>query len=690
MGFTLPLALVGLLAAALPVAVHLIRRRDLPLIPLPTLALLERARVASRRRMHVVDLLLLACRVVVMAILAMAVAGPFVRSQLPWGDGRLTSVAIVLDDSMSMGRRDGGASPLARARSRADEIVSSLPAGSEVTVILAGSPPRVLLPLTDDHALARQRLDTLSEGGARGTALADAVDRAVRELDGSRHDSRRMVVLSDFARHAMGQGPTWPGHVESSVERMGSDVRSPNRTVESAVAVPDPTQPGRASVRITVRGFDTPDESITLALRHADGEIARQRVEMTGGVGRAVLHAPLPDTGDPTAHVEVIDDDALPIDDVRGVLLRSPNAIRVLVVNGDPHPSRLEDEVAFLTKAFDVAPGDAGSISYRVVDADTLDVRALARTDVVVLANVPAPSPAVGRALTEFVQEGGGLLVAPGHRAEPRSYAARLGSVLPARPSATAGEVQGAGLTADSPGDLVPDGPLGLEGVVTRRRWVLETSGKGHEVLLRFADGAPALAWGRFGDGHAAVLATTVDDDWTDLPYRPGFVPLAFGLVRRLTPMARLPERPFPAGTVVPIPVGAGVLHLRVVGPDGSHHDYRGPDLEDGVQHSHTHLPGAYRVRVRTRESQLRDDPRAAFLVAPPLAESDLTPDEVPVPPEWQGTERAPAEPATIRRPIAPWFFLVAGLLVALEAILRRPRPLSSGRRSRGQGDAPA
>src|SRR5688500_20412176 len=77
MGFEAPLALLGIAAAAIPVIVHLMRRRDLPRIDLPTVALLRRAQVQSRRRMRLVDVLLLIARVLFLILLALAVAGPF-------------------------------------------------------------------------------------------------------------------------------------------------------------------------------------------------------------------------------------------------------------------------------------------------------------------------------------------------------------------------------------------------------------------------------------------------------------------------------------------------------------------------------------------------------------------------------------------------------------------------------------
>src|SRR6185295_20018843 len=115
-----------------------------PEVALPTIVLLERARVRTRRRARIVDVLLLCLRVAIVLAGALAVAAPYSVVRLAWGDGTRASVAIVLDDSLSMARREGGRTLLATARDRAATIVASLPEGSEVSLVLAGAPPRVI------------------------------------------------------------------------------------------------------------------------------------------------------------------------------------------------------------------------------------------------------------------------------------------------------------------------------------------------------------------------------------------------------------------------------------------------------------------------------------------------------------------------------------------------------------------
>ena len=53
-------------------------------------------------------------------------------------------------------------------------------------------------------------------------------------------------------------------------------------------------------------------------------------------------------------------------------------------------------------------------------------------------------------------------------------------------------------------------------------------------VILRYESGAPALVEKQVGKGRVMLLSTTVDRERTDLPIRPGFLPLVREAARRL------------------------------------------------------------------------------------------------------------------------------------------------------------
>ncbi len=666
MGFEAPFALLALAAAGLPVLAHLLRRADLPVRQLPTIALLRKAEATSRQRMRLVDLLLLIARILLIAALALAVSGPYWNVVLPYGDGTSASIVIVLDDSMSMTAR--GDPPLfEQARARAREIVQSLPPGSEIALVLAGSPARVPLARSDDLDAAAAAIAALDPSSARGTALVDAVERARHELAGARHAQRRIIALTDLARHTrITEVPVASG-VEVRFEAIGQDADTSNAGIVAARATPDPTAPGMVSVAVEVRASnDLEGERAGLTLTRGGEVIANSSVEFGPRGARATLHAPI-DANDPAARVVLDLDDAVATDNVRGVLLRPPAGARVLIVDGDPHPIQGDDEARFLARAIDLAPEQGGALQRRTVDPDTFATLDLSDAEVIVLANVPTPDARVVSGLRQHVEAGGGLLVAPGDHFDARAMVAALGDLWPARPRDSVGAVgDPIGGPFGAGAELVPAGGSGLERTITRRRITFEDLPQDASAPLRFADGSPALVLAPRGDGRVAVIATTLDDDWTDLPYQPGFLPLMVRTLRLLAPSAGTTDTAYAAGQTVSLRAPAGAAQLRVTTPSGA--TFETDELGEPVEITDTETPGVYRAAIATRDRPLHEEPRLAFLVAPPPEESDLTPGEAPV---SEGSSHEPSGGAVVRRSLAPWLFLLAGLLALGEAGLR-------------------
>ena len=79
LSFSDPLMLAGLLAAAIPLALHLLNRIRSPIVPFPTLRFLKITAQKTSRRRQVQQYFLLLLRMAVFAMIAMAVAHPLIR-----------------------------------------------------------------------------------------------------------------------------------------------------------------------------------------------------------------------------------------------------------------------------------------------------------------------------------------------------------------------------------------------------------------------------------------------------------------------------------------------------------------------------------------------------------------------------------------------------------------------------------
>lgn len=657
MGFGLPLALLGLVAIGVPIAIHLMRNRDLPRVVLPTVALLGRASAESRQKLRLRDRVLLSLRALALLALALGVADPYVVTRAAFDDGRRSSLAIVLDDSMSMYATDGEQGRrIDDARELVLATLDALPEDSEAVLVLAGRPARVVVTRDAGVEAARHALRLLPDASARGTDLAAAVDQARRALAGARFE-RRLMVVSDFAAHASASSVAWPERgIEVALRRVGPDAQAEpdvhNAAVVDARGAIDPTLPDQRSVQIVAHGLRGPT---SVEVRGPDGAVLAEASVgeglATGDALRHTLHVPAQPT--PFATVRLAGaDDVLPLDDVRAIMLEPPSAIRVLLVDGDPHPTPTRDEVAWFARALDTSSAGQGrTLRHRIVDPDRLAREELTEVDVVVLANT-TPSGTVAARLAAWVRAGGGLLVTGGERLEERALMARLGELLPAHVEASRQVPEAEQALTRPEGSPLPS----LEPTRARRIHPLDPR-PGAEVLAH-AGGIPVLVRGRAGEGQVAILGTTLDDAATDLPYFPAYVALATELTRGLAGATREGVRSVDAGSPVSAPPSAREIRLPS--------DERVP-VRGATAFRETDAPGIYRWLDGEGEVVGR------FLVHAPGEESDLQPAALP---ELRSEGDTASRAGRTRRPIGRWFFLLAGaLLFAAGAWRERRRP---------------
>lgn len=666
MSLALPLALlVGLLVGG-PIVAHFVRRSRSPERPLPTFRLLERALRDSQKRRRVDDRALFALRILAVAFAALAAAAPFVRVPLELGDGRACALAVVVDASRSMLARSGTRPLIEIARERAARAALELPEGSEITVVLATDPPRVLVDRSTLPEAAARSIRSVESGVAVGGDRLQAATRlALRRIHGSSFALRRLIVYSDFDAHVDISGIEPPRGVTADFVRLEPSSRANATVVVDSVRV-DPEHPETRVVRagVLAHGIEA-ETSLELSV-----EGTTNAVRTTAGSPATLveLHSPRLRETTPTAVLRADVEDVLPEDDELDLILRTEPATRLLLVDGEPATNRYDDEVGLAARALELVPASEHRFEVQRIDAGALGAEELRRSDVVVLANVDRLSADVVDVLVERVRAGLGLFVAPGDRTDGRTVSSQLSALLPARIGlhAPCPDARG-GMPRDVPAGIVVSG---FAGMAHRRCTELEPNlGRSRTAMVR-DDGAPLLVVGEFGRGRVAVLGTSLDPEDSDLSLRPGFLPLLASTARYLDSSGSSIDDRVPPGTTVRV----GRDGVRVVDPDGRE---LLPDAEGRL--GPLDRLGPYRV-----ERDGRPDPDASFTVVAELAESDLRAGPLPSSAAGRGG-RANAGTASLRRDLSAPVFAVLGLLVLTEGFLRerqRGRRVASTTRS--------
>ena len=112
MSFLNPVFLFGLLAASIPLIIHLFTRRRPRETPFPSLEFLSEVNQSEIRRLRIKQWLLLLLRALAIAAIALAMARPAIKGALGLHSDAATSVVVLVDQSGSMGARAAGADGL--------------------------------------------------------------------------------------------------------------------------------------------------------------------------------------------------------------------------------------------------------------------------------------------------------------------------------------------------------------------------------------------------------------------------------------------------------------------------------------------------------------------------------------------------------------------------------------------------
>ena len=677
--FARPVMLVGLLAALVPVAIHLLGRRKAQRVQFSALAFLLQQNPQRARNLRLRERALLGLRVAAMVLIAVVLAKPMVPSfsspaSVVAGTAPVAAV-IILDDSMSMGVvAADGTSRFDRARARGAELLGLLPLGSTAAVVTSGFPARSLQPRL------RSELGAVADDvhAVRWWPRRDDASRALviarQLLAASPLKDRRIVVLSDLQKDAWARFAPSPGDRKPRVLAEPIQHRTGhNLSIVAAHAEPA-TERGPRHVRVQVEVRNTGNAPAAGQVTIASGQrVLKRWLEI--GVGESARRSVVIPGDRGTARVTLPPDD-LAADNQRDVLLVGDAALRIAIINGDPRPVPREDEVFFVTQALRLG-SDRGDVEVDVIALTDAGDTAWQRYDAIVLANVAELSADVARALDERVREGAGLLVTAGD-ALPANATGWPLLLLPwglagPRDLPNESDRSAALQVADGPANAVAGGmraalapTIASFSLARTRRHLLvsPSAATGKATVLRFADGAPALLLGARGQGRVAFWATSIDREWSDVALQPGFLPMIGQLVKALgiASADATPKTVEPGGVAV-AQRHANATHLVV---------YR--DTEDGAvvktlaaaeqstgqwRLSELLEPGRYRLIERSTRAVWT---KKTLLVVPPVSEMYIN--ELDDSARWKLPASHPAPPQ--RRPQIPGWPLALLFVLAV------------------------
>ena len=547
--FTLlnPLLIWGTLLGVIPIIIHLLNRRRFRRVEWAPMRYLKLTIQRNRRRIQIEQLLLLLLRIALPVLLFLFLARPLVNPTglERWfgGAGRVSHV-LVVDDSLSMGYASGAPPAFQRAREVAGALLATTRPGDRCTLVATSAPGSPVFHEVEGTRREELTGDVLSlpqtETHAAWPAVLAGVDGVIQSCT---YPTRQLTIVTDMRKAGWDAGVSalarrWAEQgVRVRLVDVGAD-ETANVALESLAPLDRTILAGAESRWEAVirnassRLFSGPKAVLRVDDRPTEVTLPEIAPGQSTKVSLTVRFA---GSGPHDVSLQLPDDE-LPGDNQRWAAVPVKDSLLIRLVDGEPSTEPFGSEVDYLAAPLTIGVGDAEAWRVEVVPEDDFLSPRLEPADVLVLANVEAPTQEQATRLGKLVREGMGLMIFTGAKLDVGLYndlLYRSGErLLPcALKGQVDGDVRGLFIEAVRPSPiekLLELRPSALERVTARQIMAVDEGSEPGKVrvLARWNDAArsPAVIERVVGDGRVLLWTTTADRAGNDWPVEPSFV----------------------------------------------------------------------------------------------------------------------------------------------------------------------
>ena len=604
----------GAMLAGIPILIHILNRRRFKIVNWAAMEYLLAAMRKNRRRVQFEQMLLLAIRCLVLAMLGLALARPYAcsDSSLAAFAGQRTGLHIfVIDNSYSMAyesESEVGKTHLDVAKSIVRRQIQQLVSGGEsAAIVLVGKAGGTVGPTTRpaseggvvafypgyDLRAAGEAADRV-EQTYLGTDMAGALQTAVRLAREDKTQPVKYLHIYTDCAHGAWDGP---GMAEL-MRQAGQSILS---AFDKRVSLTDLSKGDQWNIAVEglrassglvtptfqtdfladVKGYGSAREAIVQWRWDEEALPETQKFSSTSSA-EAIRQSriQIDQGGEHVLTVTVNSDDCLKADNTRNRVVQVASAMKALIVEGSRGVGALSGSGAYLDlslapKKTTDATGRVRSSTYVVpelIPDIELPGKVLSDYRAVILAGVPSVSEPVAEGLRRFVADGGTLITFMGDAVSTDSYNTTLlpRGLLPGRLVARKSNSEKAFNF-----DFNPNGVLHpvlqvfkgepKTGLDTAQIFsYVQAEAPADTVVMRYLPDAktgiadPAITLSTLGQGHVVFFSTTANSDWNALPQKPAYIALIHELLANSVDMGE-GWMNLECGQSVKIPVGMSI-----------------------------------------------------------------------------------------------------------------------------------
>ena len=419
MQFLFPTFLWGLLAAAIPVIIHLFNFRRTKKILFTNVAFLRAVNTTTSSFRRLKHLLIMAARMAFITCLVLAFAQPFLPSKSGKGVKSGGVASIYIDNSLSMQNELDKKSYLDKAIGKVEELLTAFPQGSQLQLVTNDFS-------SDEHSVGNAQQIKDRTTSIKFTHTPRSFDNVVKRQANlaSKHNSQggnQYLWFSDFQKSTSGDLSKLKLDSTSRLFVIPVQAKALQNVFVDSVWLNTPFVRELASNQLTFRLFNTGERSVeNLQVKlFIDETQVSSTITSVNAKSSATANFTfnVKNKGFKKARIS-FDDTPITFDNDYYFVLNAAPTIKVLHLFGQASSGRYVPTVFANDSVF----------AFKSFSASNVDIGQFKTANLVVLEGVQNIDGAIKSALQTFVRAGGSVFVVPSQSPDLQSYNGFLNS----------------------------------------------------------------------------------------------------------------------------------------------------------------------------------------------------------------------------------------------------------------------
>jgi hypothetical protein len=540
MTFLNPLVLFGLIAASIPIIIHLLNLRKLKVIEFSSLQFLKEMQKNKMRKIRIKQILLLILRTLAIIFLVLSFSRPTIRNINLAGLGSevKNTIILVIDDTPSMSVEDKQGSYISQAKKLAEKILESSEEGDEIYLIRF-SDLNILKenfePVSKN--IAQREIENVEVKDISRT-FVDVFLSVSKILDQTKNLSKEVYILTDFQKTNLPEDlsnlpkldKSFDSNTRIYVFKIG-EKEAFNISIDSLQVLTkifEMNKPVTITASLTNHSSEN-GVNVSSNLYFNDKKVAQKGIDIkSNSSGNFSFNGQIKEYGFNSGRLEIEDDDFLK-DNFRYFNFFVPEKIKVLMVSENPN------DLFFVNLVLSQTVDDNSEPVFSITQTSTQFFNSYKPENYDILI-ISSPEKIFNlNPLKNFIQNGGRVVILPGINSSVISFSKAIESLgLNTINGVTGSKDTKSSFTRFREIDF--NHPI-FSGIFSEKVQKKIESPKifqsfnykptlnGKEIIS-LENNYSFLIEEKIGNGVVLLFTSAIDLSWSELPLKPIFVPM--------------------------------------------------------------------------------------------------------------------------------------------------------------------